>query len=59
MYTGHSHYIALIFTTNVLVDGDYNMAGIVDWSNTQTAPIERFAIIPEFIPPPAVAVTFK
>lgn len=37
---------------NMLVDGDYNITGIIDWSNTQTVPIERFAIIPEFIPPP-------
>jgi hypothetical protein len=44
---------------NILVDGDYNITGIIDWSNAQTVPIERFAINPEFIPPPAASVEFK
>lgn len=43
---------------NIIVDGDYNITGIIDWSNAQTVPIERFAINPEFIPPPAASVEF-
>ncbi|KAJ5458588.1 hypothetical protein N7475_009976 [Penicillium sp. IBT 31633x] len=38
---------------NILVDQDYNITGLLDWCNAQTVPIERFAIIPEFIVPPA------
>jgi hypothetical protein len=44
---------------NILVGGDYNITGIIDWSHAQTVPIERFALIPEFIPPPAASATFK
>lgn len=40
---------------NILIDGGYNTIGILDWSNTQTVPIERFALIPEFILPPAAS----
>lgn len=49
----HLHY------NRILVEGDYNIPGIIDCSNTQTVPIERFALIPEFIPPPAALVAFK
>ena len=38
---------------NVLVDQDYNITGLLDWSNAQTVPIERFAIVPELVIPPA------
>lgn len=44
---------------NILVDGDYNITGIIDWSNAQTVPVERFAMIPEFIPPPAAPAAFQ
>ncbi|CAG7931727.1 unnamed protein product [Penicillium olsonii] len=44
---------------NVLVDQDYNITGLLDWSNAQTVPIERFAIIPEFVAPPAAPVESK
>lgn len=39
---------------NILVDvdGDYDVTGIIEWSNAHTVPFERFALIPEFIPPP-------
>jgi len=44
---------------NILVDQDYNITGLLDWSNAQTVPIERFAIIPEFIAPPAAPMESK
>ncbi|RDL39360.1 uncharacterized protein BP5553_03700 [Venustampulla echinocandica] len=33
---------------NILVDDDYNITGIIDWSDAQTVPLERFIITPEF-----------
>ena len=36
---------------NILVDEDYNITGIIDWSHSQSMPIERFAMIPELIYP--------
>jgi hypothetical protein len=51
-------HIDLVFN-DILVDGDYNITGIIDWSHAETVPVERFALIPEFIPPPAASVTFK
>lgn len=33
---------------NILVDDDFNITGIIDWSNAQTVPLERFLISPEF-----------
>ncbi|KAI9826840.1 MAG: hypothetical protein M1832_005779 [Thelocarpon impressellum] len=33
---------------NVLIDEDFNISGILDWSDAQTVPIERFVITPEF-----------
>lgn len=44
---------------NILVDQDYNITGLLDWSHAQTVPIERFAIIPEFVVPPAAPVETK
>jgi hypothetical protein len=44
---------------NVLVDKSYNITGLLDWSNAQTVPIERFAIIPEFVVPPAAPMENK
>lgn len=45
--------------SNMLVDGEYNITGILNWSNVQTVPVERFAMIPGFIAPPAASVTVK
>ncbi|KAJ5807847.1 hypothetical protein N7474_009116 [Penicillium riverlandense] len=44
---------------NILVDENYRITGILDWSCAQTVPIERFAICPELIAPPAAPVEFK
>ena len=33
---------------NILIDNDFNITGIIDWSSTQTVPLERFTITPEF-----------
>ncbi|KAL4956951.1 hypothetical protein BDW69DRAFT_181085 [Aspergillus filifer] len=44
---------------NILVDENYNITGILDWSHAQTVPVERFAISPEFIAPPAAPAEFK
>lgn len=32
---------------NILVDDEYNITGIIDWTNACTVPIELFAVIPE------------
>jgi aminoglycoside phosphotransferase (APT) family kinase protein len=34
---------------NILVDVDFNITGIIDWSYAQTVPLERFMISPEFV----------
>jgi hypothetical protein len=39
---------------NILVDEDYNITGIIDWSEAQTVPLERFMISPEFITYPGL-----
>ncbi|KAJ5946384.1 hypothetical protein N7454_003223 [Penicillium verhagenii] len=44
---------------NILVDDEYNITGLIDWSNAQTMPLERFAIIPEFVAPPAAPIATK
>lgn len=44
---------------NMLVDEDYNITAILDWSNVQTVPLERFAVTPEFIAPPAAPKEYK
>ena len=33
---------------NILIDDEYNITGIIDWSDAQTVPLERFIITPEF-----------
>ncbi|KAH6853877.1 kinase-like domain-containing protein [Chaetomium sp. MPI-CAGE-AT-0009] len=38
---------------NLLFDDDYNLMGVVDWSQAQTVPLERLAISPEFVTFPA------
>lgn len=44
---------------NMLVDEDFNITAILDWSNVQTVPMERFAVTPEFIAPPAAPLEYK
>ncbi|CAI7654301.1 unnamed protein product [Penicillium bialowiezense] len=44
---------------NILVDHEFNITGLLDFSNAQTVPIERFAIIPEFVAPPAAPTENK
>ncbi|KAL2151731.1 hypothetical protein VTH82DRAFT_6829 [Thermothelomyces myriococcoides] len=38
---------------NILFDDDYNLTGVIDWSQAQTVPLERLAVSPEFITFPA------
>ncbi len=40
---------------NILVDDDYNITGIIDWSDAQTVPLERFMINPEFVTFPGLS----
>lgn len=44
---------------NMLVDEDFNITAVLDWSNVQTVPMERFAVTPEFIAPPAAPQEYK
>lgn len=39
---------------NLLFDDKYNLTGVIDWSQTATAPLERLAVSPEFITFPAL-----
>jgi isoamyl acetate esterase len=32
---------------NLLFDNDYNLTGVIDWSNAQAAPIEQLSVSPE------------
>lgn len=41
---------------NILIDDDYNITGIIDWSDAQTVPLERFLISPEFVTFPGLSV---
>ena len=34
---------------NMLFDMDYNLTGIIDWSNAQAAPLEQLSVCPEFV----------
>ncbi|KDQ53299.1 hypothetical protein JAAARDRAFT_61348 [Jaapia argillacea MUCL 33604] len=40
---------------NILLDDDFNVVGIVDWSGAQTIPLEGFSIIPELARPPGMS----
>ncbi|KAJ5479232.1 hypothetical protein N7530_004741 [Penicillium desertorum] len=44
---------------NMLVDEDFNISAVLGWSNIQTVPMERFAVSPEFIAPPAAPQEYK
>jgi hypothetical protein len=46
----HSRYVIwTCITTNILVDDDFNITGIIDWSDAQTVPLECSMISPEFV----------
>ncbi|ATY64775.1 GDSL Lipase Acylhydrolase family [Cordyceps militaris] len=40
---------------NMLFDEDYNLTGIVDWSNAQAAPLEQLSVCPEFVAFPGLS----
>ena len=37
-----------IHYNNILIDDNFNIIGIIGWSDAQTVPLERFTITPEF-----------
>ncbi|GAB0136507.1 hypothetical protein EsDP_00004807 [Epichloe bromicola] len=39
---------------NLLFDDQYNLTGVIDWSQAATAPLERLAVSPELITFPAL-----
>lgn len=41
---------------NILIDDDFNITGIIDWSDSQTVPLESFLISPEFVTFPGLSV---
>ncbi len=41
---------------NILIDDDFNITGIIDWSDSQTVPLEQFLISPEFGTFPGLSV---
>ncbi|CAF9924363.1 hypothetical protein IMSHALPRED_006163 [Imshaugia aleurites] len=41
---------------NILIDEDFNITGIIDWSDSQTVPLERFLTTPEFTTFPGLSV---
>ena len=41
---------------NILVDENFNVTGIIDWSDSQTVPLESFLISPEFVTFPGLSV---
>ncbi|KAI5859873.1 kinase-like domain-containing protein [Durotheca rogersii] len=40
---------------NLLFDDEYTLTGVLDWSQAETAPLERLAVSPEFITFPLLA----
>ncbi|OAR02951.1 hypothetical protein LLEC1_07651 [Akanthomyces lecanii] len=40
---------------NMLFDKEYNLAGIIDWSNAQAAPLEQLSVCPEFVAFPGLS----
>ena len=34
---------------NLLFDNEFNLTGVIDWSNAQAAPIEQLSVCPEFV----------
>ena len=41
---------------NILIDENFNITGIIDWSDSQTVPLESFLISPEFVTFPGLSV---
>ena len=41
---------------NILIDETFNITGIIDWSDSQTVPLESFLISPEFVTYPGLSV---
>lgn len=40
---------------NTLLDDEFNITGLLDWSAAQTVPVEQFAVSPEFITLPGLS----
>ncbi|XDG04574.1 hypothetical protein ABKA04_004189 [Annulohypoxylon sp. FPYF3050] len=40
---------------NLLFDNEYNLTGVIDWSNAQAAPIEQLSVCPEFVTFPGLS----
>lgn len=40
---------------NLLFDDDYNLKGVIDWSQAQTVPLERLVVSPEIITFPGIS----
>lgn len=40
---------------NLLFDNEYNLTGVIDWSNAQAAPIEQLSVCPEFVSFPGLS----
>lgn len=40
---------------NMLFDENYNLTGIIDWSNAQAAPLEQLSVSPEFATFPGIS----
>lgn len=40
---------------NILLDNEFNITGVLDWSGAQTVPVEQFAVCPEFITLPGLS----
>ncbi|KAI9657412.1 MAG: hypothetical protein M1821_003094 [Bathelium mastoideum] len=40
---------------NLLFDSEYNLSGIIDWSNAQAAPLEQLSVCPEFVTFPGLS----
>jgi hypothetical protein len=40
---------------NLLFDDQYNLKGVIDWSNAQAAPLEQLAACPEFVTFPGLS----
>lgn len=41
---------------NILIDENFNVTGIIDWSDSQTVPLENFLISPELDTFPGLSV---
>lgn len=40
---------------NMLIDDDYNLTGIIDWSNAQAAPLEQLSVCPKLVAFPGLS----